>query len=94
MDFGSMLGQCWILFTVLSIMWASFFEHRLFIVFELFFNDCLFIVFELIVNDCLDLAENFLLKPNSSKNTSHDSSKAGGVTPWREEMVYQYKYIA
>ena len=32
------------------------------------------------------LTENFARKPNSSENTSHDYPKAGGVTPWREEL--------
>ena len=40
--------------------------------------------FRTVVQDTL---ANFLQKPNSSKNTSHDCPRAGGVTPWREECL-------
>ena len=53
--------------------------------------------FALFLDWCLmsfgDLADNFLRKPNSSKNTSHDSQKAGGVTPWRKRLIQSLEVI-
>ena len=88
MDFGFMLGQC----CILLMLFASSGRRFSSIDFALFLG--------LMFNEFLDLAENFLRNPNSSKNTSHDSLKAGGVTPWREEsismdinIIHKYIYI-